>query len=353
MLVALCWLLSGGHTVRQVRAQSTNPLSNEELVRLINQLPSRPELRDEIVSEIRRRGINFPMTNGLRSLVATKSRNDALLRRTLEEAERRRKNPSSSRLPSKSEERDVLARARAAALAAAEAMPDFIVKQQITRSYAFGATKNWSVSDRLTIAVSYRAGSGERYKLLAVNGLPAGADNEENKNYEEVKGTTSTGEYVSMLAMLFSDESKAHFEAVDTDLLRNRRTIVYEYEVKKRNSKHTIKNGYRIIGTGYRGRLWIDRENYRVLRVEDIATDIPADFPVTAASSRIDYDWVTIAERHYLLPSRAELELTNVQGSQMIQNRNEIRFRDYQKYGSEVKIIEEDIFEEEPPQKKP
>ena len=52
---------------------------------------------------------------------------------------------------------------------------------------------------------------------------------------------------------------------------------------------------------GSRGRLWIDRELDRVLRFEQIATEIPPDFPITAASSLIDYDWVTINERKYLL----------------------------------------------------
>ena len=36
------------------------------------------KLRDEIVEEIRKRGIGFPLTDGMRSLVATKSGNDAL-----------------------------------------------------------------------------------------------------------------------------------------------------------------------------------------------------------------------------------------------------------------------------------
>ena len=35
---------------------------------------------DEIVEEIRKRGIGFPLTEGMRSLVATKSGSDALLR---------------------------------------------------------------------------------------------------------------------------------------------------------------------------------------------------------------------------------------------------------------------------------
>ena len=237
-------------------------------------------------------------------------------------------------------------------------MPDFIVKQQITRSRAYGTTNNWTTMDRLTIAVSYRASAGEEYKLLAVNGLPPGTDVKEGNSYEQVGGTSSTGEYVSMLAGLFSPSTRTEFKPVDTDTLRGRRTIVYEYEVLKPFSKQVIKAGgaggtsEQETVTGYRGRIWVDRENFRVLRLEDISTDIPAGFPITAAESRIDYDWVKINEKPYLLPSNAEIKLTAAVGNQSIQTRNEIRFRNYQKFGAEVKIIE-DIGDDDEPPKKP
>src|SRR5262245_31402069 len=80
-------------------AQSEQPLTSKEFVALLYQLPRYPEKRDELVDEIRKRGIGFTLTDGMRSLVATKSGNDVLLRRTLEEAERRRVNPTASALP--------------------------------------------------------------------------------------------------------------------------------------------------------------------------------------------------------------------------------------------------------------
>lgn len=352
---ALCASLLVLWSFSSTRAQVSNaPLTSQELVRLVYQLPGHPEKRDEVIEEIRKRGISFPLTDGLRSVVASKSGNDVLLRRTLEEAERRRLNPVASTLPPEAEAQELLAKTRVATIAASEAMPDFIVKQQITRSRAFGNTNNWVTLDRLTIAVSYRASAGEEYKLVAVNGLPPATDAQEGRSYEQVGGTSSTGEYVSMLAGLFSESTHAEFKAVDTDLLRDRRTIVYEFEVKQEFSKQTIKAsdaGDQAVVTGYRGRIWVDRETYRVLRLEDIATTIPAGFPVTAASSRIDYDWVTINEKQYLLPSNAEIKLTARVGDQSIQTRNEIRFRNYQKFGAEVKIIED--IEPDEPEKKP
>ena len=48
----------------------------------------------------------------MRSLVATKSGNDSLLRRTLGRAERRRVNPTASTLPNETEGNELLERAR-------------------------------------------------------------------------------------------------------------------------------------------------------------------------------------------------------------------------------------------------
>ncbi len=133
-------------------------------------------MRDEIVDEIRKRGIGFQLTSGMRSLVATKSGNDALLRRTIEEAERRRVNPAASTLPSETEGNELLARTRNVTLAAANAMPDFLVKQIIKRSVAYGTTTNWIPQDNLTLAVGYRANAGEEYRVLSVNGMPPAED---------------------------------------------------------------------------------------------------------------------------------------------------------------------------------
>jgi hypothetical protein len=349
------WLLAALLFCLPVAAQSTDtPITSQELVRMVYQLPSHPEKRDEIVEEIRKRGIGFELTAGLRGVVASKSGNDTLLRRTLEEAARRRVNPVASALPPEAEARDLLARTRVVTLAASEAMPDFIVKQLITRSYSHPGLNNWKVSDRLTVAVSFRAQFGEEFKLIAINGLLPNAEMKDDQGYEKLGGSTSTGEFVTRLAGLFIDDSKTEFKAVDTDTLRGRRTIVYEYEIKKVNSRSMLT--YEVRGqppgqtrVGDRGKIWIDRELNRVLRLESVSTEIAPGFPITEASRTIDYDWVTINERQYLLPAHADVLMTSNFGGQSIQTRNEIRFRNYQKFGAEVKIIEDVDEDEEPP----
>src|SRR5690349_10498739 len=341
----------------RVSAQE-KPLTSQEFVSLLYMIPRNPDKRDELVEEIRRRGIGFALTDGMRSLVSTKSGNDALLRRTLEEAERRRVNPTASTLPSETEGHDLLERTRNVTLAAANAMPDFLVKQIIKRSVAYGNTGNWIPQDNLTIAVGYRANQGEEYKVLTVNGMapPPGEDAESTKDFSRnkfvPKGASSSGvEYISAVADVFKPESKTEFRMVDTDVVQGKRTVVYEYTVKKDNSQLTLSladTGANAL-VGSRGRVWIDRELDRVVRFEQIATEIPPDFPITAASSLIDYDWIMINEHKYLLPIHSEILLTTVNPKFVLQSRNDIRFRSYQKFGAELKVVDEVGEDDDPP----
>ena len=334
----------------QAQQQRQAPLTNAEFLAIVRQLPQRPALKEQLVSEIRRRGIGFTLTSGLRAFVATKSGNDEELRRVLEEAQRRFLNPAEATpLPPETETADLLARARASTLEAAAQMPDFVVKQLVTRSEARGTSRNWRVVDRLVVGVSYRLSEGEKYRLLAVNGMKGPAA-EEKSDYKEAGGANSTGEFVSVLKGLFEESSRAEFRPLDTDTLRGRRTIVYAYEIKKTNSKWLLDAGDSSVIAAHRGKVWVDREKARVLRVEAEAFGMPATFRITGADIALDYDWVTIpGQGEYLLPSRSVVVMTGASRGETSQSRNVIRFANYQKYGTELKILDDDILDEEPP----
>jgi len=353
-LICLAFILLSSLSVY---GQDPKPLTNKEVVTLLYQIQRSPETRDEVIEEIRKRGIGFPLTDGMRSLVATKSGNDSLLRRTLEEAERRRVNPAASTLPSETEGNEMLERTRNVTLAAAGAMPDFLVKQIIKRSVAYGTTANWIPQDNLTIAVGYRANQGEEYKVLTVNGIPPAEEVKAGADYRKYipKGTTSSGvEYISAVADVFKPESKTEFRMVDTDLIKTRRAVVYEYVVKKEFSQLRLVWGDDdSIIVGSRGRIWIDRELDRVLRFEQIATEIPPSFPITAAATTIDYDWFDINEHKYLLPTQSQILMTSNNGKFLVQSKNDVRFRNYQKFGAELKVVDEVGEDDEPVEETP
>ncbi len=329
------------------------PLSQAEYVKMLYDLQKNPGRKDELVETVRKRGIGFDLTDGLRGLTTSKSRNDAELKRTLEEAARRRQNPEKSQLPTEKEAVEVLAKSRAATLAAVEDMPDFVVKQQVARSAAYAGTNNFQNLDRLVVAVSYRASGQEEYKILSRNGILEN-NPKPKQTYEEVGGTSSTGEFVTVLAKIFKPESDTEFKLVDTDIIRTRRALVFDYSITREKARQVIVAAGSFDDTaitGMKGRVWIDRENFRVLRVESAATEIPEGFRVRSANRTIDYDWVTISNEKYLLPLLSDVRLTSRENRQVYETRNLIRFKDYQRYGSEVKILDDD--ETAPEEKKP
>ena len=78
------------------------------------------------------------------------------------------------------------------------------------------------------------------------------------------------------------------------------------------------------------------------MKIESEATEIPESFPIRSARRVIDYDWVTISDEKFLLPSLSDVRLTFRESKQIYESRNLIRFKEYNKYGSEVKILDGD-----------
>lgn len=349
-VVAILFLISSPRAFAQEK-----PLTQAEYVKMLNTLQKTPAAKADVIDALRQRGIDFILTDGIRSYTRTKGANDDELKRALEEAERRRQDPVAAKLPAPDETNEILAKTRANSNEALAEMPDFVVKQLISRSEAFAGTGNWKPYDNLVIAVSYSTEKGEQYKVLAKNGAPV-TDSLTQNSYSGLDGATSGGEFVEDLKKVFDPVSKTRFVLLTTDVLRGRRAVVFDYEIDIENNK---KGGIGLKGpapgfspAGEKGRIWIDRENFRVLRIEYKATDIEPSFAVKAVTKSIDYDMVEIAGEKYLLPTVSDFRGTVESGKQRFEQRNVIRFKNYQKYGTDVVILDDDV-KPEPDVKKP
>lgn len=323
-----------------------NGLTQAEYVKMLYAAEKDTAAKDILVDALRTRGIAFALTDGVRSLTRSKSRNDAVLKQALDEAERRRTNPEASKPPSPEEAANALEQTRQNTLAAIEEMPDFVVKQHIQRSESYAGTGNWRRRDNLIIAVSYSGEKGEQYRVLAKNGARV-FDEGIKSSYSGLDGATSGGEFVEDLQKLFKPESKTRFDVLTTDLVRGRRAIIFEYEIRIENNKFGgvgLKGPvYSSSPAGEKGRLWIDRENFRVLRIEYELTDIRPTFAVKAVTKTIEYDLVDISGEDYLLPTISDFRGTVANSGKMFESRNVIRFRDYQKFGTDVFVGEAEL----------
>ncbi|HEX7177204.1 MAG TPA: hypothetical protein VF240_18250, partial [Pyrinomonadaceae bacterium] len=62
LLSLLCVVLLGAAPSRVSAQTQQAPLTNEEFLRLVRQIPKDPDARMQIIEALRRRGIAFPLT---------------------------------------------------------------------------------------------------------------------------------------------------------------------------------------------------------------------------------------------------------------------------------------------------
>jgi hypothetical protein len=214
-------------------------------------------------------------------------------------------------------------------------LPNFVVTQIVTRSVRTPGKKDWRQQDKLEIELTYRANTGEQFKLVRYNDKPT------QMTYDQLKGATSTGEFGSILEAVFSPQSQAEFTEVRREIFHGRQTVMYNFSVKKAFSSNTITdvNNGRVITTAYSGSIWIDTERGRVLRLRQFAEDIQPGFPITTAERAVEFDWITLDGQRYLLPVYAEVILGNDLKRYYL--RNVIELRNYHKFDTDLKILME------------
>ena len=221
--------------------------------------------------------------------------------------------------------------ARKVALAYVSSLPNFIVRQQVQR-YGRPLVESWRLGDYLELAVSYAVDRGEDIKLKLKNGRAA------NTTFEEVGGLTSTGQFAGQLSAIFSLESKTQFTEKGSTNFYGQPCLVFEYRVETRNSRQQIKIGNAQVITGYQGRLYIHQESRQILRMEQESIEIPYTFPILDATSSVDFGWVNIAGRDYLLPVNAQVSLTSREDR--FTALNCISFNKYNKFATDVKLVD-------------
>lgn len=356
LLLALCSTIS-------VAQETKPPFTKEEILRVLK-LPSGQRAQGDLAGEVAERGVAFKVNDqaltefkkaGAKSYLI-----DAILQASQTPGSPPQPPPPNLATETKDASQASAAppdsdspAARAAAIArlpfieqaryhAADFMdelPNFVATQIVKRAAQTPQKKGWQEEDTLEIEITYRVNNGEKFKLQKINGKPS------SQSYESIGGTTSTGEFGSMLSALFASESKAEFKEIRREKFKARDTVVYEFKVKKAFSSNQItdRTSGRSVIAAYAGTVWIDAESKRVLRLEQSCEDIQKGFPITMAESAVEYDWVTISGARYLLPSSAEVIL----GSDIDRtySRNVIELKNYRVFETDVKMI----LEKEPP----
>jgi hypothetical protein len=221
--------------------------------------------------------------------------------------------------------------AREEAFSFSETLPNYVVKQFTTR-YITEVARNrgtsWRALDTITADLVYQDGK-ESYKNFLVNGRVS-------REAPEKSGSWSSGEFASTLQDIMSPITNADFHGKRSTTIVNRPAYRYDFSVEQQNSHWHVEASAQSYQPAYTGSVWIDKENYRVLRIELSARDMPRSFPLDQVESSVDYDYVLIGDQKYLLPTHSEA-LSCVRGTSDC-SRNTIEFRNYKKFGAETNI---------------
>ena len=232
--------------------------------------------------------------------------------------------------PTADEQKRTLGVARNVSIDYTRKLPDFICTEQVERTDRTGS--NNVQTDRLTMELTY-FGQKEKQKLVTINGAPT------QENLASQDGLITGGEFGSLLLGVFDPSSSADFRWKESSTIRKRRVTVYTYSIARAKSHyevgHRAGNGGMVeAAAGYHGEVAFDMETNRVLRLTALADDIPKETGILQSSMQVDYDFIDIAGRSYLLPSRSEAHMER--GHRQITN--VVDFIGYRKFEADSTI---------------
>jgi VWFA-related protein len=208
-------------------------------------------------------------------------------------------------------------------------LPNFTCIEITNRSVDRGGNGRWKQKDRIAELLRYRDNK-ETHVTLEVNGRRS------NAQRSDLKGAMSSGEFGGVLASVFDPASKADFKWKETVMLSGEPAQVFDYRVPQASSTFALSGDYNYRMTvGFHGLVYIDNATQSVRRVT-LEAEVPSDSSIHSTSIEVEYRFISINAHDYLMPVRARLALRQGKHQAVL---NEIEFRDYRRFGSQVRVV--------------
>jgi hypothetical protein len=234
--------------------------------------------------------------------------------------------------PSAEELESLIESARKRALEYRQSLPNFICVELTDRSVDSSGNGNWKHRDSLAELLRYEDNQESR-STLEVNGKRSSLKRTDLNSTWPM----SVGEFGALLNLVFADSSKTTFEWKEAGTLGDGSgpLQVLSYRVARENATIDLSEGNNSIGAGFHGFVYIDGATGGVRRITLEADDLPRKFSMHAAAMTVDYDFVAIAGRDYLMPVHSSV---SIQRHRHQTELNEITFRNYRRFASRTKI---------------
>jgi len=232
--------------------------------------------------------------------------------------------------PSQDEKTALLEGARKRSLGYLDSLVNFKCLEFTDRFTDRKSAGSWTRHDKIAELLTYENREESR-TILDESGKPG------QVQAIDMKGARLTGEFGGVLEIVFDPKAAAEFAWKETDTLDGATVEVFRYSVAAKNSKFVVTAlPHTAEVVAFHGLVYIDAATRGVRRVVVDADGIPADSAVSASGLTIDYDYITINNHDYLMPVRGELRMKLVTMGSIL---HRIEFRDYHRFGSEVRIV--------------
>jgi hypothetical protein len=213
-----------------------------------------------------------------------------------------------------------------------DSLPDFICSEVVRRYSDSNEKRGWKLDDTLILRLTYFE-KEEEYKLMSVN------NHATSLSYEQVNGAITEGEFGTLLSKIFDLKSRTNRDWDHWTVLRSRPTHVYTFSILAANSDYGITagvpgGGSERVKAGQHGYLYIDDATRMVVRVTAVTDGLPPDFPVQKVDLQLDYDFLDVGGKQYLLPLHSETSLI----APPMRHRNETDFLGYRKFSADATI---------------
>ncbi len=211
-------------------------------------------------------------------------------------------------------------------------MPNLICNREMKRY-------NRQVRDVVTASVTYKEGL-EYPNDVRINGQPSN-----DSKAPEKSGAWSMGEFATALEAIFAPVSHAKFKFEKETTLHKIPALIFEFQVAAKENK--LYSLHAIYPTGkqsslfpaYHGELWIDKADFGLLRLERKTGGIDAGFPISSATTEIDYTNLPLGDgTNFVLPTHADVQTCSVdEGLECAHNI--VSFTNWHKYGAKSRIL--------------
>jgi VWFA-related protein len=232
--------------------------------------------------------------------------------------------------PTDAEAHDMIEAARQRALAWSESLPNFMCAEITDHSVDPSGEGDWRHKDTLVQMMRY-VDKQESRSTLQLNGQKSSVA------AEDLGFAHSVGEFGGMFQLVFDPAAKAQFTWKESDVLDGQPVQVFAFKVPRATSQFDLTGlNDQQLTVGFHGLVYLDNATRSVRRISIDADDIPQALSVRATSISVDYTWVSINNHDFLMPARGAVSLREGKHQAVL---NEFEFRNYRRFGSQVRIL--------------